>query len=233
MEVAGRQPCHLTRSWFRFLPLVFLLFIGGSPRLSLIVQTPAGVKVSSATATSTEPKATTAGTISGQTVVFDKLAADASYDVHLDLADGGVIQGVDLGWYDEEPAKPDAGEFTDDDRAAIKTIIDVPSFYNKSDILAVRGDHSRATVLVQLVRDKDFYHGKGEVIWRVELWYFQEEFGGWEKVAQQNRILRRERFKTHDAFEAAVAKLTWAPELGGIIMSRDQAQKIVKLDGHS
>ena len=183
------------------------------------------MKVSSATATSAEPKVSVAGTVSAQAVLFENLAADASYDVRLDLADGVAMQGVDLGWYDEEPARPDAGELTDDDRTAIKAIINVPSFYNKSEILAVRGDHSRASVLVQLVRDKDFYHGTGEVIWRVELWYFQEEYGGWEKVAQQNKILRRERFKTHDAFEAAVAKLKWAPELGGIIMSREQCRK--------
>ena len=214
------------------LVAALLVFVGGSPPLSLTVETPAGMKVSSATATSPEPKVNAAGKVSDQTAVFANLAANASYDVRLDLADGGVTQGVNLGWYDEEPAKPDAGEFTDDDRAAIKAIIDIPSFYNKSDILAVRGDHSRATVLVQLVRDKDFYNGKGEVIWRVELWYFEEEFGGWEKVAQQNQILRRERFKTHDALEAAIAKLKWAPELGGIYMSPEQPQKVVKSDVH-
>jgi hypothetical protein len=190
------------------------------------------MKLTSATATSTEPKASVPGTVSDQSVAFENLTPDASYDVRLDLANGDVIQGANLGWYDEEPAKTDAGELTDDDRAAIKEIIGVPSFYNKSDILAVRGDHSRATVLVQLVRDKDFYNGKGEVIWRVELWYFEEDFGGWEKVAQQNQILRRQRFKTHDAYQSAVARLKWAPELGGILISRDQPRRVVKLDWH-
>jgi hypothetical protein len=219
--------------WARFSPLLLVFsFLGATQPLTLTVQIPSAMKIASATAGSTEPKATVQGKVSDHAVVFENLAADSSYDVRLDLADGNVVQGVNLGWYDEEPANPDAGALTDDDRAAIREIIDVPSFYNKSDILAVRGDHARATVLVQLVRDKDFYNGKGEVIWRVELWYFEEDFGGWEKVAQQNQILRRERFKTHDAFQSAVAKLKWAPELGGIVISRDQAPRVVKLDLH-
>ncbi len=221
------------RSKIWVFPLLAMAFLGAERPLSLTVKTPAGMKISSATATSAEPKSVASGVVGDQSVFFDKLIAHASYDVHLELADGSVIQGVDLGWYNDEPPKPYPGELTDDDRAAIKAIVDIPSFYNKSDILAVSGDHTRATVLVQLVRDKDFYNGKGEVIWRVELWYFEEEFGGWEKVGQQNRVLRRERFKTRDAFDAAVAKLKWAPELGGILMSHEEEQKVVKLKAHS
>lgn len=215
-----------------FLPLIALVLVGADRPLSLTVRAPAGMRIAAATATSTEPKGSTSGSVGDQAVVFANLAANVVYNVRLELADGAIIQGVDLGWYNDEPARPYPGELNDDDRAAIKAIVDDPSFYNKSDILALRGDHSRATALVQLVRDKDFYNGKGEVVWRVELWYFEEEFGGWEKVGQQNRVLRRERFKTHDAFEAAVAKLKWAPELGGILMSHDDEQKIVTLKAH-
>src|SRR6202020_696058 len=126
------------------------------------------------------------GSVSDHGASFQNLSTDIVYDVRLDLADKSVVQGVNLRWYDDDPAKADAGELTDDDRTAIKAIVDVPSFYNHSDILALRGTHQRATALVQLVRDKDFYNGSGQIVWRVELWYFEEEFGGWEKVAQQN-----------------------------------------------
>ena len=142
-----------TRWFLPFIALVPALAVVGAQRpLSLTVRTPAGMQISAATATSTEPKGNATGTIGDQSVVFANLAANVVYDVRLELADGGVIQGVNLGWYDDEPPKPYPGELTDDDRAAIKAIVDVPSFYNNSEILAVQGDHSRATALVQLVR---------------------------------------------------------------------------------
>ena len=106
-----------------------------------------------------------------------------------------------MDWYNDDEAKENAGAITDDDRQQIQAILDVPSFYNKSEILALQGDHDRATGLVRLIRDKDFYAGKGEIIWRVEVWYFKYQHGGWEKVAQQNKILRRERFKNRDDYE--------------------------------
>jgi phage shock protein E len=31
----------------------------------------------------------------------------------------------------------------------------------------------------------------GKIIWRVELWYFLEQRGGWERMANQERMLRR------------------------------------------
>jgi len=200
----------------------------------LTVQTPPTLKIAAAVATGDGGKTTIQGSVNEHAVLFPNLSTDATYDVRLDRAAKKVIQGVNLDWYDDEPAKPDVGELTDDDRAAIKAIIDVPSFYNHSEILAIRGDHSRATVLVQLVRDKDFYNGSGEVVWRVELWYFEEELGGWEKVAQQNRVLRRERFKTHDAFEIAVGNLKWEPALGGIHIPAADGQLTITLnDGPS
>jgi hypothetical protein len=212
------------------LPLLLPALIAADRPASLMIQTPPNLKIASAIACGIGGKNAVSGSVSDQGIRFQNLSTDIPYDVCLNLADKTVLQGVNLSWYDDEPAKPDAGDLTDDDRTAIKEIIDVPSFYNHSDILAIRGSHDRATVLVQLVRDKDFYNGAGQIVWRVELWYFQEEFGGWEKVAQQNRVLRRERFKTHDAYEAAVAALHWEPALGGLQIPAACGQLTVKLN---
>ena len=139
-----------------------------------------------------------------------------------------MLQGVDLSWYDEEPAKKDAGALGDDDREQVRAIVqDVPGFYNKSDVLALRGDHDRAVGLLRLVRDTDFYNGKGQIVWRIELWYFRNRHGGWEAVAQQNKVLRRERFKNAEAYQAATAPLRWVPALGGLKAGKDEAAKVV------
>ena len=48
-------------------------------------------------------------------------------------------------------------------------------------------------MLLELMRTRRFHASAGAVVWRVELWYFQNQFGGWEKLPNQERVLRRER----------------------------------------
>lgn len=197
---------------------------------SLKVELPVGTKVSSAAAVATAMKLETAGKIDGTSITFDKLLPETPYDIRLTLADGTTVQGVDLGWYNEEETRPDAGPLTDDDRKEMLGIISIPDFYNKHDILMYQGDHSRAATLVQLVRDKDFYAGGGQVIWRVEVYYFKNQHGGWEKIAQTNKILRRERFKTHDLFKSTTDKIKYLAALGGLKLDKNQSEKTVKIE---
>jgi hypothetical protein len=181
-------------------------------------------KPKSAVAVAAGVKVQTDGQIDGRTIVFEDLLPDTPYDVRVVLADGTVLQGVDLGWYNEEPADPEAEPIGDDDRAQIKEILGVPRFYNKCDILALRGDHNRATALVRLQRDNGFHSDAGgEIIWRIELWYFKNQYGGWEAVAQQNKVLRRERFASKAAYDADAGKIRWTPELGGLRVSSKDA----------
>ena len=70
-----------------------------------------------------------------------------------------------------------------------------------------------AVGLVELIRDRDFHAGKGEVIWRAETWYFEFQNGGWAKVSQQNKLLDRQRFKSADDYVAYVSKLRFVPKL--------------------
>jgi hypothetical protein len=96
--------------------------------------------------------------------------------------------------------------------------------------LQLRGDGSQAVGLVQLVRSKTFHGDKGdEVIWRIELWYFKNEYGGWSKIAQVNKVVRRERFKTEGDYQAATARLEWIPDLGGIMMPKGDAGRTISL----
>jgi hypothetical protein len=171
------------------------------------------------------------GTIDGQVAHFKPVDPHVQYDVKFTLSDGAVLQGVNMGWYSIEPEKPDPGELNDDDRQQITAIIkDIPAFYNKNDLLILRGTHDRAVALVQLVRDSKFHSDKGdEVIWHIELWYFANRHGGWQKVQQANRIVRRERFASQKAYHAMVDHLRWMPELGGLKPANGEAELTVTL----
>ena len=135
-------------------------------------------------------------------------------------------------WYNEEPAKKDAGDMDKDDREQIRAIVqDVPGFYNKRDFLLLQGDHDRAVALLRLVRDNGFVNDKGgEVIWRIELWYFKNQLGGWEAVPQQNKVLRRERFARAAARDAVEKSLHWIPRLGGLHVSKNEPVRTVTLN---
>ena len=190
--------------------------------VDLTVQTPSGMQVKSAAAANVSMKLETAGTVTGQAVVFHDLLPDTPYDIRLALADGTVLQGVDMGWYNEEPAKPNAEPLSDDDREQVRAVLqDIKAFTNRNDILLLQGDHNRAVLLAQLIRDKDFHADKGgEIIWRIELWYFKNNYGGWEKISQVNKVLRRERYRDAAAFNSATENIKWVPELGGIVVAK-------------
>ncbi|HWE04042.1 MAG TPA: hypothetical protein VG326_16675 [Tepidisphaeraceae bacterium] len=216
-------------SYLLILPLLLLAraaFAGGT----LTVELPPDTKVIAATATAWGLKVESPGVITGTTLTFQNLLPETPYDVRLTLSDGTVVQGVNLGWYNEEEAKPDPGPLSDEDRDEIQKISSIDPFYNKTKILAVDGTHDRASVLVQFVRDKDFYAGAGQVIWHVEIYYFKNQHGGWEKISQQNKVIRRERFKTHDAFTAALAKIKFLPALGGLTLDKNQTARTVKIE---
>jgi hypothetical protein len=217
------------------LPLLGLLCVTAlshAAGVTLKVDFPGDMKPKAAVAVATAMKLQTAGKITADSVMFENLLPDTAYDFRLNLANGTVLQGVDLGWYiPEEAAKPDAGPLEDDDRKEIATIVGgLQPFMNHAAILQLRGDHDRATALCEFSRDKGFVNDKGgEIIWRVELWYFKYQAGGWEAVAQVNKILRRERFKTRESYKATTEKLKWVPELGGIRVTADKSPLTIKL----
>ena len=187
---------------------------------SIVVRLPPGTHVIAAAATvAKNPSLDSPATVVGDAVTLADAKAGAAYDLRLTLADRTVLQGVDLGWYSRVPGHPNAGPITDDDRQQMDAVrTKVLSFFDRADVIAVRGDHHRAVMLIDLRRESAFHGDAGgaEVIWRPELWYFENHHGGWEKVQQTDRTLRRERFPTDAAYHAVVDRLRWVPELGGL-----------------
>ena len=210
------------------LALALPLFLAAAaPSPSLTVQLPDDARPQSAVATAPQLKLDTKPSIDGHALTFPNLLPDTAYDLKITLADGSILQGVDLAWYALEPEKKDAPPMDDDDRQQITELFDgIKAFENKRNMLFLAGNHDHATVLAELIRDTPFYAGAGQVIWRVELWYFKNQHGGWEKVAQASKVLRRERFKTAQDYRNETAALRWLPQLGGVRLAKDETKTI-------
>ena len=187
---------------------------------SIVVRLPPGSHATAAAAAvAKDPLLDRPATVAGDVVTLPDARPGAAYDLRVTLADGTVLQGVDFGWYSRVPDKADAGPLTDDDRQQMDDVrTKILSFFNRADLVAVRGNHHRAVMLVDLRQDGPFHSDRGgaEVIWRPELWYFENHHGGWEKPLQTDRNLRRERFPSAAAYHAVVDHLRWVPDLGGL-----------------
>ena len=139
---------------------------------------------------------------------FEKLPGDATYDVGIVTQGGARIEGIDLSWFEarllrlaglrrrqlELPA-PRAHEFSDADvKELLAYVKDLKDFTDVRRVLVLRGRGSRAVMLVEAMRTRDFYAKKGDqLIWRTELWYFRYRYGGWERLANVERVLERHR----------------------------------------
>lgn len=131
----------------------------------------------------------------------EKLLVNRSYDLILwtTAADGSVTrwEGVNMDYHRAIiPSTP----ATAVDRASIEALItDPPQFYDKVRSLKIAADHQHACVLVELMRTREFHSDTGgEVIYRVELWYFENLYGGWAKDANTEKVIVRARGKPAD-----------------------------------
>ena len=141
---------------------------------------------------------------------FTKLPGDATYDLCLRLDDGREIEGIDLNFVDVRLLKlaaerrkalglpPERGrKFSQADTDQLLAYArDMKDFMEDRRVIYVKGHGRRATMLIELMRLRKFVAASGaarpgKIIWRVELWYFLEQRGGWERMANQERMLRR------------------------------------------
>lgn len=139
---------------------------------------------------------------------FKDLPGDASYDLCLRTAEGRELQGICLDFVDDRMLRlaearrtelglpPERQHLFDhlDVRELLKWVADMKDFMDIRRVLYLRGHGRRATMLVELLRAREFYDRKGdELIWRTELWYFENEFGGWDRLPNQEIVLERRR----------------------------------------
>lgn len=146
---------------------------------------------------------------------FADLPGDSAYDVQVVAIDGRTYEGIDLDTHDPRmlrlaqmrrqqlglPQDEQPHEFRQEDAdALLKYVKDLcqKDFMDQGRVLYVQGHGSRATMLVELMRTRDFYDSAGKIIWRTELWYFEYQHGGWERMANQERVLHRKRIAPED-----------------------------------
>ncbi|MBI2194426.1 MAG: hypothetical protein HYU36_20805 [Planctomycetes bacterium] len=138
------------------------------------------------------------------------------YDLVL-RTDKGTIEGADLR---VEGDGPEA--LTETDREALHSIIrKMDEFMNRKNILFVMGTQRRAKVLMDLCRDR-VHHMGDDLIWRVEIWQFENQYGAWQLSGQGLRgrtVLHREK-APQAVLEAR--RYLFEPRLGGILVAEDQ-----------
>ena len=147
--------------------------------------------------------------------VFTDLPGDAVYDVCVTTRDGRQIEGIDLEFVDARlgrlaelrrkqlglPRKKKPDFTRRDAEAILKFAADWKDFMDFRRVLYIRGHGDRATVLVELMRTREFYNSRehgaetGDLVWRIELWYMEKRGGGWERIPNVERVLRRLRAK--------------------------------------
>ena len=180
--------------------------------------------------------------------IFRDMPGDATYDIGVKLRDGRVIEGIDLSYFTigsrftkladlrrkqlELPAAEETPhEFSDDDVKEIRKYLKDFNNHDFMDLgraLYIKGHGGRATMLVELIRDPDrAFHEQqsGEIIWRVELWYFLWQHGGWERTANQERVLQRVRTQVREWQKISIEYLpAWS-----VAVDNDGKSQAVKL----
>jgi hypothetical protein len=108
---------------------------------------------------------------------------------------------------------PAPGEFSDDDRAAVRRIVhEVKRYENKITDMAVRGSADVAVALMELLMDAPFVGRKGdEVTWRIEKWTYEKKYDAWTTF----RMVNLYRFRVPEA-EWRTWGWQFEPALGGL-----------------
>jgi len=139
---------------------------------------------------------------------FAGLPGDAAYDVCITTVAGQQIEGIDLSWHEARmlrlaeirrrqlglPAEPRHEFAAQDAEELINYVRDLKDFAEVRRVLYLNGLGRRAVMLVEVMRTRGFHAQRGdELIWRIELWYFAYQYGGWERLANVQRVLERHR----------------------------------------
>lgn len=170
-------------------------------------------------------------------VVFKDLPGDRTYDLQVLTDTGRRIEGIDLEFTDARllrmarrgrrlrnlPARPERSFTRADAREVARFVEKQDDFMDWGRTLFVHGHGRYATALVELMRTRAFYAGRGQVIWRIELWYFENQGAGWMRLANQEKVLRRERLSPGRWRKIDVA---YHPQLSVFIDAEGQSEPV-------
>jgi len=142
------------------------------------------------------------------------------YDLLL-VTTGGKIEGVDLR-VQGDGAEP----LSEHDREELKSRIGkMDEFMNRKKALFLEGNQSQAKALMDLCRDR-VHHLGSDLIWRVEIWQFENLHGSWQ-LRGQGRKGRETLHRIKAPREQVEAiRYLFEPRLGGIRVNGDQPVEI-------
>jgi len=140
---------------------------------------------------------------------FRGLPGGTNYDVCLETADGREIEGIDLSPPDERllrlaekrreqldlPAERTHRFSREDANELVRWVAQAEDFLEERRVLYVQGHGKRATLLVELMRTREFHASGGAIVWRIDRWHFHHQFGGWDRLANTEATLRRLRVR--------------------------------------
>ena len=161
---------------------------------------------------------------SGQFTI-DKLPLDKPYDLIIDLKTGARLEGVNMrvkktDFVDADPP------LIKEDKAKLKEITTkLSKFEDIHEYLAIGGNCQHAAVVVNKLRTRPFYESKeGEVIWRLEVWFYHREEleDAWVKDPDTLFVIHyRERLPKADYEKKSI---TLDPKLGGLRPTAKEAK---------
>lgn len=171
-------------------------------------------------------------------VVFKDVPGDRTYDLQVLTGQGRRVEGIDLEFTDARllrmarrgrrlrnlPARPERSFTRADAREVARFVRKQDDFMDWGRTLYVQGHGRYATALVELMRTRGFYAGRGQVIWRIELWYFENQGSGWMRLANQEKVLRRERLSPGKWRKIDVA---YHPKLSVFVDAKGQSEPVV------
>ncbi|MFP4054173.1 MAG: hypothetical protein ACLFV7_09965 [Phycisphaerae bacterium] len=155
---------------------------------------------------------------------FCDLPGATRYDVCLETTDGREIEGIDLSPPDQRllklaerrreqldlPAERTHRFTREDANELVQWVAQADDLLEDRRVLYVQGHGKRATLLVELMRTRAFHASGGAIVWRVDLWHFHHQFGGWDRLANTETTLRRLRVRPDDWKKVHVE---WTPAL--------------------
>ena len=90
------------------------------------------------------------------------------------------------------PVQPGPPMTPSDLKQIVNFIEKIPRFTNYNRPLWIAGDHNHATLVVEQIRNHQFYSGhQGSIIFRVAVWYFERYYAGWQKVSNLGKVMTR------------------------------------------
>ena len=146
--------------------------------------------------------------------------AEGVYDLLIETSKG-AIEGVDLsleGGAEKALAKEDAQQVRD-------RIAKMDEFMNRKKPLVLTGNDRYCKALMDLRRDR-VHHMGSDLIWRVEIWQFENLFGSWQLRGQGmkgRKVLHRVN-ASREKIEAL--SYLFEPRLGGIRVTGNQPVKL-------